>query len=95
MTSWLIHPLFTALNRSGLTKTNKTENTFSLQSVSQVLQYTNFPLNRVHKIPKVEDTQLVQCPSYLSCPMTKFPKFSKPKLLKAQVTQSPSHPKLK
>ena len=76
-------------------KKNKTENTFSLQSVSQVLQYTNFPINRVHKFPKVEDTQLVQCPSHLSCPMSKFPKLSKPKLLKAQVTQSPSHPKLK
>ena len=74
---------------------NKTENTFSLQSVSQNFQYTNFPINRVHKFPKVEDTQLVQCPSHLSCPMSKFPKLSKPKLLKAQVTQSSSHPKLK
>ena len=74
---------------------NKTENTFSLQSVSQVLQYTNFPSIRVHKFPKVQDTQLVQCPSHLSCPMSKFPKFSKPKLLKAQVTQNSSHPKLK
>ena len=63
--------------------------------MSQVLQYTNFPLIRVHKFPKVQDTQLVQCPSHLSCPMSKFPKLSKPKLLKAQVTQSPSHPKLK
>ena len=71
---------------------NKTENTFSLQSVSQNLQYTNVPINRVHKFPKVEDTQLVQCPSHLSCPMSKFPKLSKPKLLKAQVTQSPSCP---
>ena len=74
---------------------NKTENTFSLQSVSQNLQYTNFPINRVHKFPKAEDTQLVQCPSHLSCPMSKFPKLSKPKLLKAQVTQSSSHPKSK
>ena len=71
---------------------NKTENTFSLQSVSQVLIYTNFPINRVHKFPKVEDTQLVQYSSHLSCPMSKFPKLSKPKLLKAQVTQSTSCP---
>ena len=68
---------------------NKTENTFSLQS------YTNFPINRVHKFLKVEDTQLVQCPSHLSCPMSKFPKLSKLKLLKAQVTQSSSHLKSK
>ena len=74
---------------------NKTENTFSLQSVSQNLQYTNFPINRVHKFPKAEDTQLVQCPSHLSCPMSKFPKLTKPKLLKAEVTQSSSHPKSK
>ena len=81
--------------RLSTSRGNKTENTFSLQSVSQVLQYTNFPSIRVHKFPKVQDTQLVQCPSHLSCPMSKFPKLSKPKLLKAQVTQSPSHPKLK
>ena len=60
-----------------------------------ILQYTNFPINRVHKFPKVEDTQLVQCPSHLSCPMSKYPKLSKPKLLKAQVTQSSSYPKYK
>ena len=74
---------------------NKTENTLSLQSVSQNLQYTNFPINREHKFPKVEDTQIVQCPSHLSCLMSKFPKLSKPKSPKAQVTQSSSHPKLK
>ena len=74
---------------------NKTENTFSLQSVSQNLQYTNFPINREHKFPKVEDTQIVQCPSHLSCQMSKFPKSSKLKSPKAQVTQSSSHPKLK
>ena len=75
--------LSTNLNR------NKTENTFSLQSVSQNLHYTNFPINRVHKFPKAEDTQLVQ---------SKSPKLSNVKvsqIVKAQVTQSSSHPKLK
>ena len=81
-------PMFSILGFSAKHLVNKTENTFSLQSVSQVLQYTNFPSIRVHKFPKVQDTQLVQCPSHLSCPMSKFPKLSKPKLLKAEVTQS-------
>ena len=49
----------------------------------------------IHKFPKVQVTQLVQSPSHLRCPMSKFPKLSRPKLLKVQVTQSSSHPKLK
>ena len=70
-------------------KKNKTENTFSLQSMSENLQYTNFPINRVHKFPKVEDTQAVQCPSFPNCQSPSYSKFKSPK---AQVTQSPSCP---
>ena len=67
-------------------------NTFSLKSVSQVFQYTNFSINRVLNFPKVEVTQNVQCPSFPNC---QSPSHSKSKSPKAQVTQSSSYPKSK
>ena len=71
------------------------KNILSPPMTKQVLQYTSFPIIRVNKFLKAQATQLVQSPSHLSCQMSKFPKLSKPKLLKVQVTQSSSHPKLK
>ena len=77
---------------------------FSYKIENQGTQKTSLkyfqPLKRessfsIHKFPKVQVTQLVQSPSHLRCPMPKFPKLSRPKLLKVQVTQSSSHPKLK
>ena len=38
-------------------------NTFSLKSMSQIFQYTSFPIIRVHKLPKVQVTKAVQSPS--------------------------------
>ena len=81
-------------------------NTFSLKSVRQVFQYTSFPIIRVHKLSKVQVTKVVQSPScpncqsssHPRCPKPKSPKLSNdqvPQIVKAQVTQSSSHPKLK
>ena len=49
----------------------------------------------IHKFLKFQVTQLVQSPSHLIRPKSKFPKLPRPKLLKVQVTQISSHPKLK
>ena len=69
-------------------RNNKPEILSAWKAWVKFFNTSNFPI-----ISQV--TQIVQSTSHPSCPMSKFPKLSKLKSPKAQVTQSSSRPKLK